>query len=655
MNKFLPHISLLFCLFIFFGNRANAQYALNDANQQYGLFNYSKAVELYQQAYKKKPTLFVAERIAKSYALMNDFRQSEKWYETISKMPEAKPEDILGYAKALQINSKYAEAKIQYLNYGSKAKDAVKKDLNIWVASCDSAVKWMQHPMAVKILNQSELNSAQSDWGAVKYENGFVFTSDRINKVLNSAEKPSKPFLRFDGVKSIDKNTYGWTGHNYLSLYFKPSISDTLRHFAINTGTDYHVGAASFTADEKTIFFTLTKVPDELKNLKNKSYTINVETYSSTKDASGNWTKPVSFAYNKVNNYSVGDPFITPDGKTLYFSSNMPGGKGGADIYFCVKNADGNWGNPVNLIDVNTDGNERTPFLDAKGNLYFSSDGRIGMGGLDIYFAQWNNNHFTKIQNLGYPINSAQDDFSAKLNEKGEVYSFSSNRADGLGSDDIYTVQFPPQLVFKLDGKVSAKKNNQPIAGAKILLTKADKQTLTAETDANGFYSFTLAKDSDYTILANKVGYFAEVGAATTKNLTSSATLHQNFSLDAIEINKAIRLENVFYDYNKWDIRLDAMVDLDKLVNILQLNPTINIELSSHTDSRGKDAYNLTLSQKRAESAVQYIVSKGISRSRIVAKGYGETRPVNRCLNGVKCSEAEFQQNRRTEFKITRQ
>ncbi|RBQ01844.1 OmpA family protein [Pedobacter miscanthi] len=641
-----------YCLFAF-SFSAKAQYVLKDADKQYELFNYSKAIDLYEQAYKKKKSLHAAERLASSYAMVFNYKQAESWYAIASKMTDSEPENILGYAKALQSNSKYSEAKLQYLNYIDKKKDVSEKQQAVWIASCDSALKWIRNPKKVELINQVALNSAQSDWGAVNYQGGVVFTSDRSAKGLESEE--SKPFLRFDGSKQPDKQVNGWTGNGYLKLYVKASAKDSIQLFPIKAGTRYHVGSASFTGDGKTMYFTLTRISNELEKIKNKPSTVNVEIYSSTKGADGKWSEPVSFAYNNVNDYSVGDPFITTDGNSLYFASNMPGGMGGADIYVCLKTDAGEWGKPINLKEVNTEGNDRSPVFDEKDNFYFSSDGRVGMGGLDVFRALREGGGIGRIENMGYPFNSPQDDFAFSPNAKGGMVYLSSNRDGGLGSDDIYSIDQNMILAFKLEGRVFDKNSNQPIAGALVSLAKVNGSILKTETDDNGAYRFNLNKESEYNVSAEKTNYRSDVENLATIGLTTSNVLTQNLYLESIVIDKAIKIENIYYDFDKWNIRADAAVELDKLVKIMKDNPTIWIELGSHTDSRGKDSYNLNLSQKRAESAVQYIISRGIDKNRITAKGYGETQLLNKCANGVNCTEEEHQLNRRTEFKIVKQ
>jgi len=653
MKKKLQRICFSACCVLALSGSVNAQYILKTADHQFELFNYAKAIDLYEQAFRKKESLHTAERLANAYALINNYKQAESWYAIATKMPASNPENLLGYAKALQSNSKYREAKVQYKAYIEAGKDISEKQANVWLASCDSALKWMKRPKQIEIIDQKELNSQQSDWGSVEYNGGIVFTSDRTR--FSSGHTGQSPFLRFDGTRMPDQKIYGWTGNGYLKLYMKASSADSLKLFPLQTGASYHVGSTTFTADGNTMYFTMTKIPEYLKRINNKPSTVNVSIYSSVKDAGGHWGAPETFAYNSINEYSVGDPFISGDGTSLYFSSNKPGGKGGTDIYVCLKNDAGKWGSPINLEQINTAGNERSPFLAAGNSLYFASDGHVGMGGLDIFRTLKNSAGIWQVENLGYPFNSPQDDFAFSLNEKNGVAYLSSNRSNGMGNDDIYLLDLKSVHTIELTGKVYNQKTKQPVAGALVTLEKIDGGGSKVETDDRGEYKFSLSAKSAYTVSAEATNFRTDAVKLGNMYAEKAQTIIQDLYLEPIELNKEIRLENIYYDFDKWNIRADAAIELDALVKVMKDNPTIWIEIDSHTDSRGHDAFNLKLSQKRAESAVEYIISKGIDKNRIEAKGYGETRLINSCANGIICSEADHQRNRRTEFKIVKQ
>ncbi|MBB5438857.1 outer membrane protein OmpA-like peptidoglycan-associated protein [Pedobacter sp. AK017] len=561
-----------------------AQYILKEADQQFELFNYNKAITLYLQAYKKKATVHAAQRLGEAYRFKNDYQAAESWYANAVKLPGSNPENTLNYAKALQQNAKFSAAKAQYLNYFSKENTTSPNVKNELLASCDSAIKWMSNPKPVQLNNLGLLNGPESEWGSAIYQRALVFASDREHP---SGNKPMKtPFLKFDATKLPDRKVYGWTGNGYLRLYSKQE-NDSVQVFPVNVKSNYHIGAASFTADGNYMYFTLTRIPEKLAKGAHNIATINVEIYSSKK-TDEKWDEAVPFKYNKVDAYSVGDPFISNDGNRLYFVSDMPGGLGGTDIYYVEKNEGGEWGEAVNFREVNSAGNERSPFMAKADEFYFSTDGRTGMGGLDIFRRYKKAYGENQIENLGFPANSPQDDFAFNTDANTGISYFSSNRFGGKGGDDIYSLE--PKIADK------------PIAPVKAL--------------------------------------------------TEPLAVNKEVSLPSTENNKPIRLENIYYDFNKWNIRADAVVELEKLVQVMKDNSKIWIELGSHTDSRGNDAYNFTLSQRRAESAVRYIISRGIDKARIEPRGYGETQLLNRCLNGVKCTEQEHQLNRRTEFKI---
>jgi peptidoglycan-associated lipoprotein len=488
MKKSLLSFIIIFLLMFAIQSTVKAQYILNEADAQYKLFNYKKAVDLYEQAYKKNVTLYIVRRLAQCSALMNNYKETESWCAIAINLPLSIAEDHFNYAKALQNNGEYSHAKTEYHKYAELNKGVTTEQLNFWDHCCDSAMVWMKKPGSYIIKNENRLNSIQSDWGAVTYENSIVFVSDRDDQPKNITNK-NHPFLKFDGAIVPDKKHFGWTENKYLRLFTYDKSTDSITLFPIKTGTDYHVGAASFTANGNEMYFSLTRIPEG--HMKGKFPNINVEIYSSTKDTAGNWSVPVSFKYNNAKEWSNGDPFITPDGKNLYFASTMPGGKGGIDLYVCHKINANEWDKPHNLFTINTLGNERSPFFDGD-NLYFSSDGYVGMGGLDIFKVPYNDDKLGKPQNLGYPANSPQDDFA--YNSTSDTTGFlSSNRSESLNSDDIYSFngfKKNQSLVFALEGKVYNKTHNV-IANAMVSLSK-NGGTIKIETDDNGAYKFAL-------------------------------------------------------------------------------------------------------------------------------------------------------------------
>jgi len=368
-------------------------------------------------------------------------------------------------------------------------------------------------------------------------------------------------------------------------------------------------------------------------------------------------------------------PALSPDGLTLYFASDINGGSGGKDIWKVSRTAGGqSWSDPVNLgPDINTAGDELFPYMRDENTLYFSSDGLIGMGGLDIFKATAQPDGSWTVQNMKAPINSSADDFGIAFENENEKGIFSSTRK-GRGNDELYSFEFPP-LKFSVTGLVKDEKTGTAIQGSTVQLIASDGSNLQAETGAGGDFKFSLKPDVDYIFLASKRGYLNGKEKETTKGQEKSRDFMVTINLTAIDM--PIELPNIFYDFNKWDLRPESMVSLDKLVETLNDNPNVTIELMSHTDSRDTEAYNQELSQKRAQSVVQYLIDKGIEQERLSAKGYGESNPkvvdaaisaqspflktgatlseqyIN-SLAGDEQKEIAHQINRRTEFRVLR-
>ena len=461
--------------------------------------------------------------------------------------------------------------------------------------------------------------------------------------------------MKFDGTIKPNEGVYGWTGNHYLNLYQK-SGNDSVSSFPLISLTPYHIGPVSFASDHE-IYFAATPISDGLdfqrnKELKGKLATANIGIYYSQMDGQGKWSNPEPFKYNSTKAFSVGEPYISADGQTLYFVSDMPGGKGGTDIYVTQKGKNGEWEKPANLELINTEGNERSPMLAKDNKFYFSSDGFTGMGGLDIFASNYVSGTYSTPVNMRYPVNSGSDDFAYFPLNENQGY-LSSNRAGGVGSDDIYSWSKKELSNLLLTGTLLNKTNGHPIAGGLVSLSKEGKAVLNVQTDERGVFKFSIEPSSDYKLTGEKTDFRADMAQVSTKGL-SERVLSKDLHLEPIELNREIKIENIYYDFDKSNIRNDAAIELNKLVQVLEDNPTMWIELGSHTDSRGNNQYNQWLSQSRANAAVQYIIDKGISKNRISAKGYGESKLLNRCSNGAQCSEQEHQLNRRTEFKIVK-
>lgn len=399
------------------------QYITRRAASQQEVYHYAAAASLYEKAYNKRATAANAREAATAYRQLRDYPAAEKWYGRLATLPEATAADIYYYGLALQQNGKYTTAKEQFSRCLTMNGNPIPAaELNRLLVSCDSATLWLQSPQPIVIINAAQLNSAYTDMGAVKEGDQLYWVSDK------PAASRKKHFLKFSNGNPVRTDQYGWTANNYLQLYTGNGATP------LYLGKAYHSGMPSIRKDGLEMFFTQTHFAKKPRKFlaKDSAYSIYIETFSVGRatDTSA-WSTPVPFRYNNALAYSTGDPFITPDGKRLYFVSDMPGTTGGTDIYYCERTGDNNWGEAIKMGDgVNTVGQERSPYIDENGTFYFSSDGHIGMGGLDIYRIENG-----QPVNLGAPMNSAADDlyFSAGY--------FTSNRPGGKGSDDIYSYE----------------------------------------------------------------------------------------------------------------------------------------------------------------------------------------------------------------------
>jgi outer membrane protein OmpA-like peptidoglycan-associated protein len=428
-----------------------------------------------------------------------------------------------------------------------------------------------------------------------------------------------------------------------------------------NFNQTYHDGPAFFADNDRVVYVTKT-LP-----LKGKKESGNIRThllkifFAEIKQGKKLDFKP--FFLNSKN-YSVAHPTLTKDGDKIYFSSDMPGGFGGADLYVCEMENE-KWGEPQNLGEIiNTSEDEVFPYILNDSVLFFSSKGHMGYGGLDIFKTELHHSEWGEPVNLKHPVNSSYDDFSIVLNSTMDGGFFSSTRPEGKGSDDIYAFR---NLVIK-EKEVSASENKllakgfvkelgtrNPIEESTVFLfNSTSDDVLVLKTDDAGKFEAEVDYNVPYVVKAMKNGFIYDCTSFRTPSDQDikEFDVPRDLLLARLEVNQVFQVENIYYDLDESYIRDDAKPALDNLVQILKQYP-IMAELSSHTDSRASYAYNMELSQRRAESAVRYIILQGIDPVRLTAKGYGETRLVNECSDGVECTEEQHQANRRTEFKIT--
>lgn len=632
MNKTFSYLSVLTLIAVVLSSCAS--YHVRQGNRLYRDLAYSQASKEYQKALGHKSFPEAQIKLAESYRLMNDLGKAEEAYSKVVQLKEVEPIHRLRYAQLLMRSGKYDQAKNYFEQYlGSQPLDQAAQKQRM---SCDSITQWKQDSARYTI-QSSKVNTEGSNFSPVWYRDGVVFVSDRNEKA----------------------KTYQWTGRPFLDLYYSKKDQSGNYGTALALQGDvngmYHEGPADFTSKDDTIYFTRNNYVKR-KVVKSEQEVVILQLYQAIKKDTA--FREISSLSLNSEEYSSGHPTLSGDGQRMYFTSDMPGGQGGSDIYMSEK-VKGEWSKAKNLgSSVNTPYNESFPMLWKDSILYFSSEGHYGQGGLDVFYSiKGSDGNWTGTQNMGYPFNSSYDDFGVAMNEDGTEGLLSSNRnTQNTQQDQIYSFKIN-DLRFTLEGIAVEKQSQQPLSGVMVELTNrktGQKEKVTTLED--GKFFFKLNPNTDYSVVGSKDSYFTNTEPVSTVGKLQSENMFVKLKLEMeqIIVNKPIVLENIYYDLDKYDIREDAAIGLNKLVSIMNDNPEISIELSSHTDSRADDKYNMTLSQHRAESAVNYIVSKGVSKDRITAKGYGETMLVNKCSNKVACSEEEHQANRRTEFKVTK-
>jgi outer membrane protein OmpA-like peptidoglycan-associated protein/tetratricopeptide (TPR) repeat protein len=617
---------------------------IRKAKREIRVYDYSSAITLLKKIVDQNNPKTIRQAtllLAECYRKKNNFAESRTWYGKVLEQEHPDPLSYLYFAMSLQSTGEYNKAKTYFLKFDS----LVPKDPRgkIYASYCDSIKIWEKKGPFYDVTNVPGINGPTSDFGPSFYGNKLCFTSDRF---LNNKQRP----------------IYGWTGNNYLKIFFADFKEPTnlFQGFGepVSTGgklkTKFHNGPATFDSSNLFSYFNRTYKGEGERDLSNIKEDLLKIYYSQNKK--NGWSKPHPFVFNSKD-YSVGHPALTKDSKSIYFVSNMPGGFGGTDIYVSTMD-DGKWTKPINLgPKINTFGNEMFPYIAGNGNLYFASDGLPGYGSLDIFMSKKINGEWTYPMNMGKSINSSYDDFALAEYKSTNTGLFCSNRPGSLGEDDLYFYkEKPPQVVpvnYYVKGCVKDKTTNQPVPGATVFLQNMAKgKVLVLKADNSGCFRTQIDLGTSYLAKAMKEGY-TEDCEQFIFDVTESKTdlsVPRDLLLDKV-VTPVFKLDNVYYDFDKWNIRPDAEVTLNTLVKTLKEN-NFSIELASHTDCRGTDAYNQKLSERRAESVRQYLISHGIDPSRITMKGYGESQPVNNCVDGVKCTEDQHQANRRTEFKI---
>lgn len=616
---------------------------------------YAEAAQLYEQALAKGDKYYsydVIQRAADSHYFNTNMEKAYEWYSILytNYGEDMSADNIFKYAHSLKGTGKYARSKRLMRLYNKKMK---KGD----IGSLDTTEALTENEKTLDGILSSKKNYELKNLAINSEYSEFSPMFLDSNQVVYASAKDSSFF---------NTRRYKWNDQPYLDLYVakineeSQDLKDAIK-FSKNINTKYHEASVTFSPDNTTMYFTRNNYGKKLKRDKNGVNHLKI--YVSQK-IGDEWTDAVEVPFNS-DEYSTGHPALSPDGKKLYFVSDMPGTIGQTDI-FVVDVLEGNtFSEPRNLgPEINTERKEMFPFINET-KLYFSSDGHIGLGGLDIYEASYSEEEgFQEVKNVGQPVNSNLDDFSYIVNEENQQGYFASNRAEGKGDDDIYSfkrliVEEVPEISNAIAGVVTEMITGDimPQAMIELLDENGIKLKEMVSDDEGNFIFEDLEADTKYTVQVKKDDYFENIQNVTTvENDTVNVDLKMKRLQEMIAIEdgiKKLKTEMIFFDFDKSYIRKDASNELDKLVEVMNEYQNMVIKIESHTDSRGAPEYNKYLSDKRAKSTRDYIISKGISPERIQsAIGYGEERLLNRCNGTVRCTEQEHFKNRRSEFII---
>ncbi len=624
---------LLILLFLPFSIQLSVAQNLKRANQLFERRAYLNAAELFLNEEPK--TQEVLEKLGDCYYFNTKMSEAEPWYKMLFQTYEGKvdPNYLFRYSQALKGVKKFGEADKWYQKYLEKKQITTieKQETLPFFEALNSEIK------KPYIVHKVSVNSEFSDFGASFFGDKVVFASTRNNEKL-----------------------YDWNNQPYLDLYQANVDSNqeltNVVPFSGNINTAIHESNAVFTKDGKTMYFTRNNYISG-KKIRDKNKVTQLKIYKA-QFINNEWTNITELPFNN-DNYSVEHPALSQDENQLYFASDMPGTIGSFDLFVVDINADGTYGIPQNLgPKINTEHREQFPFVSAKNILYFASDGHFGLGGLDIFKSEISDEKFSTPINLSNIINSNLDDFAFVIDEENETGYFSSNREGGIGDDDIY--RFTQKKIYVVHGLVQDKNSLEPLSGTLVSLFDKNNALINKMiVGEDASYSFDVDNNRTYKIIGTRKLYVpSEIDFTTNekgdidKNIQLLMELYTAVEKDiVVENNKTqIKIKPIYFDFDKWNIRKDAALELNNVVNIMKKYSEISIEIGAHTDARGSDEYNMGLSHKRAKSVMDYLISQGISESRLKSEGFGESQPLNHCVKPKMCTSKQYSINRRCEF-----
>ena len=619
------------------------------ADKSFDDFAFIKAIELYEYAFEKdNQDTYVIHRLADSNRNIGNTEETEKWLKLLMDMHAEEPEDIFNYSQALKSNGKYLLAEEWLKEYAEMRPEDGRISIQ---QSLLDYVQFLRRDSSRYEVRRININTTGSEIGAAFYRDQVVFSSTQ-------------------GEGSLTTRKYQWNELPYLNLFIGDKAPNgdivNVTDFAPDLRTTYHDGPVSFDQNEDKVYITRNNV-GKRRVSKDAEGVVNLKILFGGIEED-EWEYRGEFSHNS-DNYSTGHPSIDKSGNVLYFTSDMPGGYGGSDLYFSTFSG-GYWSDPINLgPEVNTTGDESFPFISNDGLLYFSSDGHGGLGGLDVFFSIPEGGVFSTVENMGYPVNSPKDDFSFTLDEIGMEGYFASDRTGSRGSDDLFSlrIKYIPVIIR---GIVKDSETDEVLPDTKISVINEYADTIfVSTTRTDGQFEFEVNKGMEYIIEADNQDYYLNEVVIQTDDLRMNDEAYAEILLEYMvddgypepimmeeedgEPLQILQIEYIDFDFGGTDIRQNAALTLDDLIALLLEFPEMEIRIESHTDSQGDDEENMLLSKRRAKSTFDYVNSRGIDQSRVRYAGYGETQLLNDCINND-CTEEERAANNRTIVKVVR-
>ena len=619
---------------------------LATADKKYDGYAYVDAIKTYERiAEKGYKSVDMFKKLGNAYYFNAQFDNAAKWYGELFTMDTSnlEPEYYYRYAQSLRAIDQNDKANQMMELFNQKSSNDSRAKLFKKNTNYLEAIKANSGRYNVE---DAGINSIYSDYGTALYSNKLIFASAR-------------------DTGSLGQRKHKWTNQYFTNLYSADLAEDmtpgAAKKFDGTINSKFHESTPTFSSDGKTMYFSRNNYLDGKKGKDGNKITL-IKIYKATL-VDDKWTSVTELPFDS-DNYSTAHPALSPDGKTLYFASDMPGTLGQSDLFKVTINEDGTFGTPQNLGNtINTEGRETFPFINNENEIYFASDGHPGLGGLDVFMSRINNDGtFSEVQNVGADVNSPKDDFAYLIDTKSRRGFFTSNRDGGQGYDDIYKFLETRRLICEqlLYGEITDIKTGELLANTKITLYDNQFKIInTATSDDKGKYSFTVECGKTYNVRAEKPEYTTKEEKITINSTTGKTylpiALEKEICKVAVgdDLGKCFGIKMIYFDLDKSNIRPEAALDLEKILDVLNQNPTMKIDIRSHTDSRQTFKYNEALSERRAKSTINWLVKNGIDESRLTGKGYGETQLVNKCADDVICSEEEHQLNRRSEFIIT--